>query len=430
MILRRFRVVVVGVVLAAVVAAVGAVPVLAQWPTTCVELNDIVEAHLGNDSNVGIYQRVFGDQAEAACQNDHRDDVRGVFAWAFDQADVATQTVLPDLAWPTDCVELNDIVEAHLGNDHNVEIYQRVFGDQAEPACRNDHREDVRRVFSWAFGHSVSQPSRLAFRSNRDGDSEIFVMNADGSQVTQLTYNDVADGWPTWAPDGRRLAYHSPLDGDYEIYVIGADGMGETQVTYNEYLDLRPAWSPDGAHIAFESDRDGDREIFVMNADGTGVRQLTDSDGEDMMPAWSPDGTRLVFISDRDEDDGDRDRETEIYVMNSDGTNVTRLTHSDGSDVSPTWSPDGSFLAFSSDRVGDLEIYVMNSHGTNVTRLTYSDGWDVLPTWSPDGRYLAFSSNRDGDWEIYVMKPDGTRVTQVTDNPASDVHPAWSPAAP
>ena len=154
MILRRFRVVVVGVVLAAVVAAVGAVPVLAQWPTTCVDLNDIVEAHLGNDSNVGIYQRVFGDQAEAACQNDHRDDVRGVFAWAFDEANLATQTVLPDLAWPTDCVELNDIVEAHLGNDHNVEIYQRVFGEQAEQACRNDHRADVRGVFAWAFNEA------------------------------------------------------------------------------------------------------------------------------------------------------------------------------------------------------------------------------------------------------------------------------------
>jgi len=153
-IIRRFRVVIVGAVLAAVVAAVGAVPVLAQWPTTCVELNDIVETHLGNDNNVGIYQRVFGDQAEAACQNDHRDDVRGVFAWAFDEADLETQTDLLDLAWPTDCVELNDIVEAHLGNDNNVEIYQRVFGEQAEPACRNDHREDVRGVFAWAFGEA------------------------------------------------------------------------------------------------------------------------------------------------------------------------------------------------------------------------------------------------------------------------------------
>ena len=164
MIRRRFRVVIVGVVLAAVVAVVGAVPVLAQWPTTCVELNDIVEAHLGNHGNVGIYQRVFGVQAEDACQNDHRDDVRGVFAWAFADASQSADTATPDLAWPTDCVELNDIVEAHLGNENNVEIYQRVYGEQAEAACRNDHRADVQGVFAWAFdGHTSTQatPPRL-----------------------------------------------------------------------------------------------------------------------------------------------------------------------------------------------------------------------------------------------------------------------------
>ena len=127
-----------------------------QWPTTCVDLNDIVEAHLGNDGNVGIYQRVFGDQAEQGCQNDHRDDVRAVFSWAFDQAAPSADPGTQDLAWPTDCVDLNDIVENHLGNEGNVGIYQRTFGAQAETACRNDHREDVRGVFGWAFDVATS----------------------------------------------------------------------------------------------------------------------------------------------------------------------------------------------------------------------------------------------------------------------------------
>ncbi|MDE2896695.1 MAG: hypothetical protein OXO54_00060 [Chloroflexota bacterium] len=117
-------------------------------------MNDVVEAHLGNDRNVGIYQRVFGDQAEQACQNDHRDDVRGVFAWAFHDSGTAPARGATDLAWPTTCVELNDIVEAHLGNDHNVRIYQQVFGEQAEAGCRSDHREDVRGVFAWAFSEA------------------------------------------------------------------------------------------------------------------------------------------------------------------------------------------------------------------------------------------------------------------------------------
>lgn len=139
-------------VVATLAAAVLSPAVHAQWPTTCVDLNDIVEAHLGNDGNVAIYQRVFGDQAEQACQNDHRDDVRGVFAWAFEDSTQSDLADLPDLAWPTGCVELNDIVEAHLGNDGNVGIYQRAFAGAAEFACRGDHRHDVRGVFAWAFG--------------------------------------------------------------------------------------------------------------------------------------------------------------------------------------------------------------------------------------------------------------------------------------
>lgn len=179
------------VVVAAVTIAALATPVFAQWPTTCVELNDIVEAHLGNDNNVGIYQRVFGDEAEQACQNDHRDDVRGVFAWAFDEAGSETQSDVHDLAWPSSCVELNDIVENHLGNHNNVEIYQRVFGDQAEAACRNDHREDVRGVFGRAFGLAAHQPEGPAVQSSgadrftaiTSGHLHTCALRADGTVV-------------------------------------------------------------------------------------------------------------------------------------------------------------------------------------------------------------------------------------------------------
>ena len=177
-----------------------ATPALAQWPTTCLELNDIVEAHLGNDGNVGIYQRVFGDQAEPGCQSDHREDVRGVFAWAFENTGLATALNLPSQVWPSDCVELNDIVENHLGNHGNVEIYQRVFGVEAESACRSDHRDDVRGVFAWAFDSATSSvdgpPLSVAELVQRYQDAvryinasddvcgSAFVVTADGYVVT------------------------------------------------------------------------------------------------------------------------------------------------------------------------------------------------------------------------------------------------------
>lgn len=126
----------------------------AQWPTTCVELNDLAEAAAGNHQNVGIYQRAYGDQAEAQCQNDHRDDVRRTFAWALGGAGEAVAGT-----WPTSCVALNDLAEAARGNPGSVGIYQRAYSDdaEAERACRSDHRADVIATFAWAVPVQVPE---------------------------------------------------------------------------------------------------------------------------------------------------------------------------------------------------------------------------------------------------------------------------------
>ena len=265
---------------------------------------------------------------------------------------------------------------------------------------------------------AVAAPGRLAFDSDRDGDREIYVMQADGSGVTRLTDNDASDFSAAWSPDGRRLAFMSNRDGDYEIYVMQADGSDVTRLTDTDARGGgRPAWSPDGRRLAFTS-YDGDFEIYVMNADGSGVTRLTDNDARDSGAAWSPDGRRLAF-------DSDRDGDVEIYVMNADGSGVTRLTDNDARDSGPSWSPDGRRLAFASDRDGDREIYVMQADGSGVTRLTDNDADDGVPAWSPDGQRLAFMSDRDGDLEIYVMQADGSGVTRLTDNDARDWAPAW-----
>ena len=173
--------------------------------------------------------------------------------------------------------------------------------------------------------------------------------------------------------------------------------------------------------ILFYSDRDGDNEIYVMNPDGTNVTKLTINTASDVSPAWFPDCKKIAFSSDRD---GDK----EIYVMDTDGTNVVQLTSNTALDGGPDISSDGSKIAFNSNRDGDDEIYVMNTDGTNVKKITSNSASDWGPAWSPDGSKIVFVSDMDGNWKIYVMDADGTNVVQLTRNIVySDMQPAWSP---
>ena len=144
---------------------------------------------------------------------------------------------------------------------------------------------------------------------------------------------------PAWSPDGRKIAFVSRRDGNSEIYVINADGSGQENLTQHPARDSHPSWSRDGRKLAFVSRRDGNSEIYVMNADGSAQENLTRQPANDSHPSWSPDGRKLAFVS-------RRDGNSDIYVMNADGSGLRNVTRAPSNDLDPAWSPDGRAIAF------------------------------------------------------------------------------------
>jgi TolB protein len=285
------------------------------------------------------------------------------------------------------------------------------------------------------LGASEASPSRDAFRRNgliafqsfRDGSSQIYLETVPPTRVRPLTRGNHCFALPAWSPDGRRIAYEynpSPTGlraQDSDVWVMNANGSFPRRLTRVIGFDGDPSWSPDGTRIVFESTRSGNSDVWVMNADGSSPRPLARSPGFDGDPAWSPGGNRIAFTSSRDGNE-------EIYLVNRDGTGLLNITNNPADDFDPTWSPNGEYVAFVSDRDRNLEIYETNDRFL-LKRLTNDPGFDAFPAFSPDGRFIAFSTDRGdaGNRDVHYMPSDGDSdgVTELTQAPGWDVAPDW-----
>ena len=256
----------------------------------------------------------------------------------------------------------------------------------------------------------AAPPAKIAFTSTRGGNFEIYAMDSNGANQVRLTDDPAYDVEPSWSPEGDRIAFVSARDKrSLNIYVMDFDGQNLMQLT-KESSNTEPAWSPDGTKIAFIRAKRG-THVWVMDADGGNQMQLTHL-GSNYNPAWSPDGVRIAFV------DTDRQGGSEIYAMDSDGNNQLRLTHDLEEKDNPSWSPDGQWIAFDSYRSRAYQIYVVNTDGSGLTRrLTRRRPHNWKPACSSDGDTIAYSLWEWGiSMTINLMTPDGMHLKQLTED--------------
>ncbi len=272
-------------------------------------------------------------------------------------------------------------------------------------------QQQTTRVFYQELSWSRDS-SRILFSGYHANQADIYVMNADGSGLIQLTDHLQADMWGSFSPDGRRIVFQSKRVGPQEdIYVMNADGSNVVRLTTDPGRDICPSWSPDGKRIAFSSSRDGGLQIYLMGPDGsnqTRLTKITDGKIKYYNPVWSPDGKRLVFYSEKG------DRKDQVQVINADGTKQTVLTGDVGNNIFPAWSHDGRRIIFSSNRDGvDGAIYEMRPDGSELKRIATSLTGFVV-RWAPNGKKIGFVAGKYPVSDIYVMNPDGTNVIKLT----------------
>lgn len=282
----------------------------------------------------------------------------------------------------------------------------------------------------------------VAFSSARDRERDLYLQSPEGGTLIKMGLSSLGRPVsPAWSPDWQRVTFatNNINEAVYDIYVVDVDCVELPEGCISNIRNLtaddpsingHPAWSHDGKRIAYASRPNPDPtipfQIWVMNSDGSNKIQLTDIDGTE--PTWSPDDNNIAFTSTFMSDN----QFGHVFIMNSDGSNSRRLTDDVYDSFQPSWSPDGLKIAFVSSDGQDLtesdrftQIYIINVDGTGLTRLTNEEIHGLWPKWSPDGTKIIFQY--DGvSGGLYAMNIDGSNPIKITDH-SEDSSPAWQP---
>lgn len=368
---------------------------------------EFVARSSGLDSSVATFNQVLLADLEFAA-------VSGIVGRSL-----YPKSLVPDPAslkfdeWSADPVKADYLAFGNLQNTgglsadtylYDVKTKQQLIASRHTGDARRMAHEFADEIVKLLTGRDGIATSKLAYVA---GDS-IRAMDYDGFNQRGFASDGPIVRFPQFSPDGRYLAYVSYKSGVANIVVRSAEGGLVGGTNFNSTTSS-PSISP-GGQLAFSSaiSNDGSMEIYVSNLDGSSPRRLTRTQkGINISPRWNPrTGREIAFIS-------NRGGSPQIYVMDSSGANQRPLISRAGHADSPSWSPDGRYIAFTYGGAGSFQIFVADVASGQLLQLT-SQGRNESPTWSPDGRHLAFQSNRSGRWEIWQTHIDGTGQRQIT----------------
>lgn len=262
--------------------------------------------------------------------------------------------------------------------------------------------------------------SQVAFLSTRGGRfKDVYVVSLDGGDVRRITSNNTLNLAPSWAPNARTLLFTSYQKRNPDLFSVDVQTKRLTKLSSGRGMNIG-RWSPDGSQLAVATEPEaGNPDLVILGRDGSVRRRLTDHWAIDVSPSWSPDGTQIAFCS-------SRSGAPQIYVIGVDGGGLRRVTHEGSYNTSPSWSPKGDRIAYASRLGGRFQVFTVNVDGTGAQQVTNTAGTNEDPSWAPDGRYLIFSSTRGGRARLYVSDLTGTNQVQLTDGSGDDTSPTWS----
>jgi Tol biopolymer transport system component len=282
-----------------------------------------------------------------------------------------------------------------------------------------------------ARGVAPGANGRIAFDSDRSGDSEIYTMDRDGGNLVDVTNNPASDSGPAWSPDGTQIAFSSNRNTIHsQLFVMNADGSQVTQLTTEALGAGSPSWSPDGDQIAYNCvPSDGHDHICTIHSDGTGRVQLTFCCSDQTRPSWSPDGTKILFDS-TENAAGSYD----LYTIDPDGTNQVDITNTSTTDEDVArWSPDGSLIVFEwfdDNYRFSIELGLMNADGTNERPITDTTENEYSPSWSPDGTEIVYVSDAQYPaYDVYILPLGSKHSTDITNGTSFNYDVDWQPIA-